>query len=174
MLTTDARRALVALVLTTVCAIVAARAGAQSPPLERYARPELLVSADWLAAHTSDPNVRIVDLRTRGYEDGHIPGAMHLANAEIRQKAPPTFLPTVAAFEALRAASASRTERAWSPTTIAADSARLWWTGLLRPHERRAPRRRLRQWTATVRYRWRALSVAAGSRPGRTRRGSYS
>jgi thiosulfate/3-mercaptopyruvate sulfurtransferase len=26
-----------------------------------YARPEALVSTDWLAAHLADPNVRIVD-----------------------------------------------------------------------------------------------------------------
>lgn len=69
-----------------------------------YARPELLVETAWLAAHTADPGIRIVDLRPRGYGEGHIPGAVWLDNNWIRNpKAPPTFLPTPAEFEALMA-----------------------------------------------------------------------
>jgi thiosulfate/3-mercaptopyruvate sulfurtransferase len=69
-----------------------------------FARPELLVDADWLAAHLNDPNVRIVDLRTRTYGDGHIPGAVWLDNNAIRvANRPPTFLPTPAEFEELMA-----------------------------------------------------------------------
>lgn len=46
-----------------------------------------LVSAEWLYAHASDPNVRIVDVRwylgrrgagTEAYEKGHLPDAVHL------------------------------------------------------------------------------------------------
>lgn len=45
-----------------------------------YAHPEVLVDADWLAAHLDDPTVRIVDVRMpfEGslYETAHIPGAV--------------------------------------------------------------------------------------------------
>jgi thiosulfate/3-mercaptopyruvate sulfurtransferase len=42
-----------------------------------YAHPETLVSTDWTAAHTNDPQVRIVevDVDTKAYEEGHVPGA---------------------------------------------------------------------------------------------------
>ena len=42
-----------------------------------------LVEAPWLAAHLSDPNLRVIDFRWRedqpgrpGYKAGHIPGAV--------------------------------------------------------------------------------------------------
>lgn len=43
-----------------------------------YAHPEALVDADWVQAHSSDPNVRIieVDVTTTSYNEGHIPGAV--------------------------------------------------------------------------------------------------
>ena len=64
-----------------------------------YAHPELVVTTDWLAAHLDDPNVRIVDTRTSGYEDGHIPGAVWLDIAASRDKNnPPTFLPELDTF----------------------------------------------------------------------------
>jgi len=102
--------------------------GAQSPT--PYARPELLVDTAWLAQHVDDPNVRIVDLRTRGYGDAHIPQAVFVDNNWIRNpKAPPTFLPTPAEFEALMA----RLGIANTTRVIAYDdrgglyAARLWW-----------------------------------------------
>jgi thiosulfate/3-mercaptopyruvate sulfurtransferase len=72
--------------------------------LERqpYANPNLLVSTEWLAAHQRDENVRIVDMRTRGFDQGRIRGASHLANDLIRiASRPPYFLPTVDEFERL-------------------------------------------------------------------------
>jgi thiosulfate/3-mercaptopyruvate sulfurtransferase len=97
-----------------------------------YARPELLVSTEWLASHVNDPDIRIVDMRrTVGdYEAGHVPNAVHLANDEIRDpSAPPTFLPTQAEFESLMGRlGISNTTR-----VIAYDerggvyAARLWW-----------------------------------------------
>lgn len=61
-----------------------------------YARPELIVDTAWLAAHTGDASIRIVDMRRTGYPDGHIPGAVLLDNDAIRTaNAPPTFLPTL-------------------------------------------------------------------------------
>jgi thiosulfate/3-mercaptopyruvate sulfurtransferase len=95
-----------------------------------YARPELLVDTAWLAQHLNDPNIRIVDMRARGYGDGHIPEAVFLDNNWIRNpKAPPTFLPTPQEFEALMARlGISNTTR-----VIAYDerggiyATRLWW-----------------------------------------------
>lgn len=69
-----------------------------------YARPELLVETDWVAAHATDPSVRIVDVRTRGYDAGHIPGAVLVPNDAIRiATRPPLFLPTAEEFEQLMA-----------------------------------------------------------------------
>ncbi|HLI69392.1 MAG TPA: sulfurtransferase [Ktedonobacteraceae bacterium] len=43
-----------------------------------YAHPEVLVDADWVEAHKGDPNVRLieVDVDTKAYSEGHIPGAV--------------------------------------------------------------------------------------------------
>ena len=66
-----------------------------------YARPELVVTTEWVALHLDDPNVRIVDTRTRGYEESHIPGAVWLdINASRDRDNPPAFLPNMDAFVA--------------------------------------------------------------------------
>jgi thiosulfate/3-mercaptopyruvate sulfurtransferase len=95
-----------------------------------YARPELLVETEWLASRTSDATLRIVDLRPRGYEEGHIPGGVWMDNNWIRNpKAPPDFLPTPAEFEALMI----RLGIGPATRVIAYDerggiyAARLWW-----------------------------------------------
>ena len=97
-----------------------------------YARPQMLVETDWLAAHLNDPSIRIVDLRqaAQGYEAGHIPGAVYLANAAIRDtKAAPTFLPSKADFEKLMSSLGISNKT----RVIAYDerggiyAARLWW-----------------------------------------------
>jgi thiosulfate/3-mercaptopyruvate sulfurtransferase len=112
--------------LSILALVVAAQAAVSGG----YARPELLVDTAWVAAHATDANVRIVDLRPRGYEAGHIPGAVWLDNNWIRNpKAAPTFLPTPSEFEALMA------KLGIGPGTrvIAYDerggiyAARLWW-----------------------------------------------
>lgn len=102
--------------------------GMQAP--DTYARPELLVDTAWLAQHVNDADLRIVDLRTRGYDDAHIPQAVFVDNNWIRNpKAPPTFLPTPAEFEALM----SRLGISNATRVIAYDdrgglyAARLWW-----------------------------------------------
>jgi len=43
-----------------------------------YTHPEMLVDADWVQDHLHDPNVRLieVDVNTRSYDEGHIPGAV--------------------------------------------------------------------------------------------------
>ena len=43
-----------------------------------YAHPEALVSTEWVAQHSKDPNVRVaeVDVDTSEYSKGHVPGAI--------------------------------------------------------------------------------------------------
>lgn len=45
-----------------------------------YARPDALVSTDWVAAHLGDPNVRVIESNedTLLYPMGHIAGAVHV------------------------------------------------------------------------------------------------
>src|SRR5947209_3704181 len=95
-----------------------------------YAHPEQLVDTDWVAAHGADPNVRLVDMRQTGYGDGHVAGAVYLSPVAIRDaKAPPTFLPTPAAFEQMMA----RLGIGDATRVIVYDerggvyAARLWW-----------------------------------------------
>jgi thiosulfate/3-mercaptopyruvate sulfurtransferase len=95
-----------------------------------FARPELLVDPAWLAVNLFAPDTRVVDLRPRGFDEGHIPNAVWLDNNDIRNpKAPPTFLPTPQEFAALMGRlGISNTTR-----VIAYDerggiyAARLWW-----------------------------------------------
>jgi thiosulfate/3-mercaptopyruvate sulfurtransferase len=105
--------------------LLAALLAAQS-----FARPELLVDTAWLEAHLADAQVRIVDLRPRGYGDGHVPGAVWLDNNAIRiANRPPTFLPTPQEFEELM----GRLGISNGTRVIAYDerggiyAARLWW-----------------------------------------------
>ena len=47
--------------------------------MTQYAHPEVLVETDWVAAHLSDPKVRIAEVDydpTANYEMGHVPGAV--------------------------------------------------------------------------------------------------
>ena len=46
--------------------------------MKGYANPKAVVDIDWLAAHLEDPNVRVVevDVDTKAYDEGHIPGAV--------------------------------------------------------------------------------------------------
>ena len=103
--------------------------GGQAPS-SGYSRPELLVDTAWLAQHAADQNIRIVDMRPRGYAEGHVPEAVWVDNNWIRNpKAAPTFLPTPQEFEALM----SRLGISNTTRVIAYDdrggiyAARLWW-----------------------------------------------
>ncbi len=52
---------------------------------EDYAHPEMLVETAWLAEHLSDPDIRIVDVRSaEAYAQGHIPNAVHLDVGALR------------------------------------------------------------------------------------------
>jgi thiosulfate/3-mercaptopyruvate sulfurtransferase len=95
-----------------------------------YAHPEQLVDTEWVAAHATDANVRVVDMRQSGFETGHVPGSVYLSPEAIRDaNAPPTFLPTPAVFEQMMAKlGISNTTR-----VVVYDerggiyAARLWW-----------------------------------------------
>jgi thiosulfate/3-mercaptopyruvate sulfurtransferase len=43
-----------------------------------YAHPEVLVSTEWVSQHAQDANVRVVeiDVDTKAYQEGHVPGAI--------------------------------------------------------------------------------------------------
>lgn len=95
-----------------------------------YTHPEQLVDTAWVAAHAADADVRVVDMRSSGFEAGHVPGAVYLSPVAIRDAArPPTFLPTPQAFAATMA-SLGVTDRT---RVVAYDerggiyAARLWW-----------------------------------------------
>jgi thiosulfate/3-mercaptopyruvate sulfurtransferase len=46
--------------------------------MSNYSQPESIVSTDWVAQHVNDANVRVVevDVDTKAYDEGHIPGAI--------------------------------------------------------------------------------------------------
>ena len=46
--------------------------------MQQYSHPEALVSTEWVAAHATDKNVRVaeVDVDTKAYDEGHVPGAI--------------------------------------------------------------------------------------------------
>jgi thiosulfate/3-mercaptopyruvate sulfurtransferase len=95
-----------------------------------YAHPEQLVDTQWVVAHAADANVRIVDMRQSGYGEGHVPGAVYLSPVAIRDaKAPPTFLPTAAAFEQVMSSLGigDRTRVVVYDERGGIYAARLWW-----------------------------------------------
>lgn len=106
--------------------VLAGTASAQSA----FARPDLIVDTAWLAANLQAPDLRIVDMRPRGYAEGHVPGAVWLDNNAIRNpKAPPTFLPTPQEFAALmgRLGISDRTRVVVYDERGGLYAARLWW-----------------------------------------------
>ena len=72
-----------------------------------YAHPEVLVDTDWVASHAAshprDANVRVVevDVDTKAYDEGHVPGAIAWAwNTQLCDTVIRDILPQ-AAFQAL-------------------------------------------------------------------------
>src|SRR3954471_21962621 len=95
-----------------------------------YAHPEQLVDTAWVAAHSRDADVRVVDMRQNGYAEGHVPDAVYLSPVAIRDaKAAPTFLPTPEAFQSMM----ERLGIGDSTRVVVYDerggiyAARLWW-----------------------------------------------
>ncbi|HKT80768.1 MAG TPA: sulfurtransferase [Vicinamibacterales bacterium] len=94
-----------------------------------YAHPEQLVETEWLAAHSADPGIRVVDMRRAGYDEGHVPQAVYLAPDAIRvADSPPTFLPTPEAFKAMmEKAGISDNTRVIVYDESGIYAPRLWW-----------------------------------------------
>jgi thiosulfate/3-mercaptopyruvate sulfurtransferase len=46
--------------------------------MAQYAHPEVLVTTGWVADHSEDANIRVVevDVDTKAYDEGHVPGAI--------------------------------------------------------------------------------------------------
>jgi thiosulfate/3-mercaptopyruvate sulfurtransferase len=72
-----------------------------------YAHPEVLVSTDWMAQNLNNPSLRIVevDVDTKAYDEGHIPGAIGWAwNTQLCDTVQRDIIPK-AAFESLMGSS---------------------------------------------------------------------
>src|ERR1700749_5122028 len=68
-----------------------------------YAHPETLVSTAWVSEHAKDTSVRVVevDVDTKAYDEGHVPGAIAWAwNTQLSDPVVRDILPKPA-FEAL-------------------------------------------------------------------------
>jgi len=75
--------------------------------MANYAHPETLVSTDWAAQHATDPKVRVVevDVDTKAYDEGHVPGAIAWAwNSQLCDTVRRDILP-IAQMEELMASS---------------------------------------------------------------------
>ena len=75
--------------------------------MANYSHPETLVSTDWVAQHASDPKTRIVevDVDTKAYDEGHVPGALGWAwNSQLCDTVRRDILPA-AQYEELMASS---------------------------------------------------------------------
>jgi len=106
-----------------------AAAGAPAATGDGYARPELLAETEWLERHSSDADVRIVDVRSRdAYAAGHIPGAVWLDGKELDD--PETgYIPGPAAFANLVGALGigDRTQVVAYDDQGGLWATRLWW-----------------------------------------------
>jgi thiosulfate/3-mercaptopyruvate sulfurtransferase len=75
--------------------------------MANYAHPETLVPTDWVAQHATDPKVRVVevDVDTKAYDEGHVPGAIAWAwNSQLCDTVRRDIL-SKAQFEGLMASS---------------------------------------------------------------------
>ena len=68
-----------------------------------YANPDALVDVEWVKAHRSDPDVRLVevDVDTSAYDSGHIPGAVGWNWQIDLQQRPARDIPDQKEWEAL-------------------------------------------------------------------------
>ena len=114
-----------------------------------YARPEALVSTEWLAAHLDDPHVRVLDSSYKqpgitptareDYDSGHIPGAVFFDIDDVAE--PGTSLPhMIPSAERFAAKMAERGigngDRVIVYDTVGLSSAgRAWWMLRLFGHD---------------------------------------
>lgn len=82
--------ALVVMALVMTMVLAACEEGEKEAPalgaVAGYAHPEVLVDTAWLREHLDDAKVRILDFsKKETYDQGHIPGAILVAPAELLQ-----------------------------------------------------------------------------------------
>ncbi|HEX6895637.1 MAG TPA: sulfurtransferase [Bryobacteraceae bacterium] len=95
-----------------------------------YAHPEQLVDTSWVAAHSTDAGVRVLDLRRSGFDAGHVPDALWLDPESIRDpKRAPSFMLSAAEFEQVmgRLGISNRTRVVAYDDRGGLLAARLWW-----------------------------------------------
>jgi len=95
-----------------------------------YAHPEQLVDTAWVAAHADDTQVRVVDVRRSGFEQGHIDGAVWLDPESIRDASnAPSFMLAPRAFEQAigRLGISNRTRVILYDDRGGLLAARVWW-----------------------------------------------
>jgi thiosulfate/3-mercaptopyruvate sulfurtransferase len=95
-----------------------------------YAHPEQLVDTAWVASHAKDANVRLLDVRRSGFEDGHMPAAVWLDPESIRDPAnAPTFMLAPSSFEQTmgRLGIGSRTRVILYDDRGGLLASRVWW-----------------------------------------------
>ncbi|PYI55275.1 sulfurtransferase [Paenibacillus flagellatus] len=56
----------------------------QTKTPETYPNAQLLADVKWVEEHAKDPNVKIIDARSKGYEQGHIPGAISINSGLLK------------------------------------------------------------------------------------------
>lgn len=72
--------------------------------LESNNSPEVLVSTDWVAEHTEDPSIVIVEVNANlqtGYEQGHVPGAVGWSLRTDLEDTVKRDIPSIAQIESL-------------------------------------------------------------------------
>ena len=114
-----------------------------------YARPEALVSTEWLAAHLDDPHVRVLDssykqpgmtpTARQDYDSGHIPGAVFFDIDDVAEPGTtlPHMIPTAERFaQKMAERGIGNDDRVVVYDTVGLSSAgRAWWILRLFGHD---------------------------------------
>jgi len=114
-----------------------------------YARPDALVSTEWLAAHLSDPHVRVCDssykqpgiapTARQDYDAGHIPGAVFFDIDDVAEPGTslPHMIPSAERFAAkMRERGIGNDDRVVVYDAVGLSSAgRAWWMLRLFGHD---------------------------------------
>src|ERR1700675_2408501 len=117
-----------------------------------YARPEALVSTEWLAAHLADPHLRVLDSSYKqpgitptaraDYDAGHIPGAVFFDIDDVAEPGTslPHMIPSPARFaEKMAERGIGRRDRLiFHAATGLSSPGRAWWILRLFGHDKAA------------------------------------
>jgi thiosulfate/3-mercaptopyruvate sulfurtransferase len=72
------------IILLAIFAAACSKAKQTEAGGDNYPNAHLLVDVKWIEEHAKDPKVVIIDARPKGYEQGHIPGAISLPYGELK------------------------------------------------------------------------------------------